>query len=71
MTTINLDDHVEAEAKVKRVIEQDPIIAALYNNTPAQVEQWVNNNVNSLAQAKPLLVALAKAMSFLLRNYRP
>ena len=52
-----------------RVYAKDyPKLKALYRMTPAQVETWVQNNVNTLADAKDAIKTLAIAVSILAKN---
>lgn len=45
-----------------------PKLKALYQMSPAQVETWVQNNVNTLADAKDAIKTLAIAVSILAKN---
>ena len=40
----------------------DPVLQQLLARTPAQGAQWIEDNVNSLAEAKQALKFLAKAV---------
>ena len=51
-------DAVRAYAKLK----------ALRDMTPAEVEAWVNANVNTLAQAKDAIATLAVGVGYLIRS---
>jgi hypothetical protein len=55
----------EADAKVAR---SNGKLAALAKLTPAQVQTWVNANVNTLADAKDVITTLAVAVSVLARR---
>lgn len=54
--------------KDRRALAEDALIQALKNNTPAQVEAWVESNVNNLAEAKVLLKTMAKVVAWLARR---
>lgn len=55
----------EADAKAAR---GNGKVAALAKLTPAQVQAWVNANVNTLAEAKDAITTLAIAVSVLARR---
>jgi hypothetical protein len=55
----------EADAKAAR---SNGKLAALAKLTPAQVQTWVNANVNTLADAKDAITTLAIAVSVLARR---
>ena len=46
----------------------DAKLAALRTMTPAQVQTWVQNNVNTLADAKDALKTMAVALCILARR---
>lgn len=52
-------DDLEDEAAIKT----DPTVKALILSRPTQIETYIENNVNNLAQAKSVLTILAKAIS--------
>lgn len=58
-----------APLKTKRLaregVKADTLMQTLQNKTPAQVGAWIDVNVNSLADAKRVLKALAKAVVML------
>jgi hypothetical protein len=43
-------------------------LVALKNMSPAEIQTWVTNNVNTLAQAKDSIMTLAIGMSILARR---
>lgn len=52
----------------KLATEADAVLAALKNSRPAQIDAWIDANVNSLAAAKLVLKALAKIAILQLRG---
>lgn len=50
------------------VVRDYPKLKALRNMAPAQIQTWVDNNVNTLADAKDLLKTLAIAVAILARR---
>jgi hypothetical protein len=65
---------IEGEA-VRQRLEEDTSTAKQYSRlkalsdmTPAQVQEWVNNNVNTMADAKDAIKTLAIAVSVLSRR---
>lgn len=59
--------NVQSSQKYKdtETVKTDPILVALKTATPAQIENWINNNVNSLAEAKQVLKMLVKVLFYL------
>lgn len=55
----------EKDAEAARIHEK---LSALKSKTPAQVEAWVESNVNNLAEAKDALKTLAVAVCILARR---
>lgn len=51
-----------AAAKVDTLLQQ------FANSTPAQVENYIDTNVNNLQSAKPILITLAKAVLHLIKR---
>ena len=45
---------VDPRAKCKLAVKADAIAQALDNATPAQINNWVDNNVTTLADARRL-----------------
>lgn len=52
----------------QRAIGQDTVLQFLRTHTPAEVEAYVEANVNNLAQAKAVLKVLAKVVAYLARR---
>lgn len=48
--------------KAKRDVKKDGPLQVLLSKTPAEGAQWVEDNVNSLAEAKTALKFLVKAV---------
>jgi hypothetical protein len=61
--------HVASQAKKdKAELKADTVFQMLQNATPAQAATYVENNVNSLAEAKDFLKVLAKIVVILAKN---
>jgi hypothetical protein len=54
--------------KARRFVKNNPGIQALVTNSPAEIETWIDNNVNNMADAKTVLTVLAQAVSVLVRR---
>ena len=50
---------------IQNATEVDPKWVILKDATPTQIEDWVNNNVTTLADAKELFILLLKSVRFL------
>lgn len=68
-------DHIKAarllqEATLAEATEvrADTLLQTLQSKTPAQVEGWIDANVNTMSDAKQVLKVLAKAVVMLSRN---
>jgi hypothetical protein len=46
-------------------MKADPMMVALANATPAQIQTYVQNNVTNLAQAQTAIAFLAKCLVYL------
>jgi len=56
------------EIKEKYQIKNDNLIKQLATKTPQQVADWIDTNVNNLADAKTVLKVLAKVVTYLVRH---
>jgi hypothetical protein len=54
--------------KLKNTIANDAQIRALLTASHAQIDAWVDNNVNSLADAKSVFKKILKIILFLIRT---
>jgi len=61
---VTCDQDTDHKVRVKR----DAVIQTLQNATPAQIDNWIEANVNSLAEAKTVLKAMAKVIALLARK---
>lgn len=52
-------------AKQKRSVKRDPFIKALLTYEPHQIENYIENNVTSMAEAKFVLKKLTLAVAYL------
>lgn len=53
---------------VRDELRIDAAVRALRNRTPAQVDAWIDANVNSLADARAVLKILARIVALLARE---
>ena len=53
---------VNPRAKCKLALKADAIAQALDNATPAQISNWVDNNVTTLADARRLFKLILMAL---------
>lgn len=51
--------------KDKTAVSKDPMLNALLTMRPAEIESWVQDNVNDLKMAKNVLATLCKAVAIL------
>jgi len=54
--------------KLKNLIKNDPIWSGLMGASYQQIDNWIDNNVTNLAEAKPVLKRLVKVVAFLVRH---
>ena len=54
--------------KDERTTRADALLQQMKSRTPAQIEAYIDANVNNLAQARDVLKLLAKAVVLLLRH---
>jgi hypothetical protein len=66
--TIEINTMIDAEQADRVSASQYAKLIALKSMTPAQVQTWVQNNVNTLADAKEAIKTLAVAVGILARN---
>ena len=59
---------VRDSIKERHNIGKDTLLSVLKQLTPNQAAQWVENNVTDLASAKTVLKAMAKVITYFLRN---
>jgi hypothetical protein len=52
----------------REAIKADNVIQTLVESTPDQIDGWVDNNVNSLDDAKVLFKRMLKVIAVLARN---
>ena len=48
--------------------DNDNLLNNLKSKTPQEAAQWVENNVTDLVSAKKVLKAMAKVITYILRN---
>lgn len=53
---------------VRSELRLDAAVRALRNRTPAQVDAWIDANVNSLADARAVLKILARIVALIARE---
>lgn len=58
----------DANTRHRAEVKRDAVLVALKDATPQQIEAWIDNNVTSLAEARAVLKALAKAVALLIRK---
>ena len=51
-----------------RVVKADPVLMQFLMARPAQIEQYIQNNVTDLASARAVLKTLAKAVALLAKR---
>ena len=61
-------DEIAAQNGIIATLKGDAAIQALRNRTPAQVDSWIDAQINSLADAKAVLKILARIVALLARQ---
>lgn len=56
------------DMKQRQAVGQDAVIQQLIRATPAQIEMWVDQNVQTLAGAQELFKRILKVMAVLARQ---
>lgn len=67
-TWVSYTEPLNQAALDRNAARADSAIVALQNMTPGQARTWVQNNVNSLADAKSLLSTMAAILCVLSRR---
>jgi hypothetical protein len=57
--------------QLRTQLRADAAIRALATRSPAQVDQWLDTNVTSLASAREVLKILARVIAYLARQHLP
>ncbi|MDH3997706.1 MAG: hypothetical protein OET90_02600 [Desulfuromonadales bacterium] len=66
---MRIDYQASPQRKSQSETRKDAIIQQLQSASPAQIDSWIENNVNDLDDAKRVLKALAKGVVLLLKQY--
>lgn len=65
---MRLDIKGSEKEKDRAQVRGDTLLNTLKSITPEQAAQWVDSNVNSLADAKNLLKTMARVITYLVRR---
>lgn len=65
---MRLDIRGSEKDKDRAQVKGDALLNTLKSITPEQAAQWVDSNVNSLADAKNLLKTMARVITYLVRR---
>lgn len=65
---MRLDIKGSEKEKDRAQVKGDALLNTLKSITPEQAAQWVDSNVNSLADAKNLLKTMARVITYLVRR---
>lgn len=62
--------NVNAPEKVKfrSAVEKDAVLKALKTYTPVQIDDWVDANVTTIAQARTLFKKILKVLAYIIRK---
>lgn len=65
---MRLNVQASATQKEDMEVKSDSFMQNIASKSPAQIDAWIEANVTSLASAKPVLKALAKAVNLLAKR---
>lgn len=56
--------------KIKNALRNDAVVSALLSKSYAEIDGWVNSNINTLSDVRSLLKRLLKICVFLIRHLK-
>ena len=65
---MRVDIKADDNKKFHSLTEKDAVLKALKTYTPTQIDDWVDANVTTIAQARTLFKKILKVLAFIIRK---
>lgn len=65
---MRVDIQADDNKKFHDLIEKDAVLKALKTYTPTQIDDWIDANVTTIAQARTLFKKMLKVLAYIIKK---